>query len=116
MYSQAPDMPRKIDDLLTEGHRRFTPLQKLLDKASDQEAWTSELGALLPPTLARGVKVTALRGSDLTVVCRNASIATRLRFMRPELLPALRHLSHFAGITEMKVRVAELQSHDFDTP
>ncbi len=109
-------MTQKIDDLLTEGHRRFTPLQKLLNKASDQEAWTAELQALLPPTLGRGVKVTDIRGTELAVVCRNASIATRLRFMRPELLPPLRNLGHFAQVTQMKIRVAEHQSHDFDKP
>ncbi|MFK7912909.1 MAG: DciA family protein [Pseudomonadales bacterium] len=105
---------QKIDELLKEGHRRFTPLQKLLDKASDQEVWTAELGALLPATLVKGVSVTDIKGRYLTVSCRNASIATRLRFQVPELLPRLRALGHFAEVTDITIRVAELQSHDFD--
>lgn len=109
-------MTRKIDDLLKEGHRHYTPLQKLLNKASDQEAWTAELQALLPPTLRRGVRVTDIRGPNLTVVCRNASIATRLRFLRPELLPRLQALGHFADTADIKIRVAEGQSLDFDVP
>lgn len=107
---------QKIDELLKEGHRRFTPLQKLLDKASDQEVWTAEFQALLPATLAKGVSVTDIRGTYLTVSCRNASIATRLRFQAPELLPRLGALAHFAEVRELKIKVAELQSHDFDTP
>ena len=105
---------QKIDDLLKEGHRRFTPLQKLLDKASDHEVWSAEFQALLPGTLAKGVRVTDIRGSNLTVTCRTASIATRLRFQIPELLPQLRALGHFAAVRDIRIRVAEVQSHDFD--
>lgn len=105
---------QKIDELLKEGHRRFTPLQKLLDKASDQEVWTAEFQALLPATLVKGVSVTDIKGRYLTVSCRNASIATRLRFQVPELLPRLQALAHFAQVTDIRIRVAELQSHDFD--
>ena len=38
------DMPRKkIDELLQERHDRRTPLQRLLNRATDQAAWTARI-------------------------------------------------------------------------
>lgn len=101
-------MPRfKIDELLSERHRRFTPLQRLLRQAANQESWTAGLKALLPEPLQRDCRVTDIRNGCITVACRNAASATRLRFLVPELLPRLQELADFRAATKIRVRVTE---------
>jgi hypothetical protein len=97
---------RKIEDLLRESHSGFSPLQKLLRQAANQDIWTATLRALLPDSMARDCRVTELRGTTLTIACRNNGSATRLRFMVPELLPALRELGDFRGVQDIRVRVS----------
>jgi len=96
----------KIEDLLDEDHRRFSPLQRLLKTASNQKQWTAEFCALLDPALHNEVQVTNIRGPILYVLCHNAAVATRLRFLLADLLPQLRQLQSFRGVTETKIRVA----------
>jgi len=96
----------KINELLSERHQRFTPLQRLLRQAGNQEAWTAELGVLLPPALARECRVTDIRGPVVVVACRNAATATKLRFMAPELLDRLRPLAAFHDARELQIRVS----------
>jgi len=96
----------KINELLSERHQRFTPLQRLLRQAGNQEAWTAELGVLLPPALARECRVTDIRGPVVVVACRNAATATKLRFMAPELLDRLRALAAFHDARELQIRVS----------
>ena len=96
----------KIDDLLDESHNRYTPLQRLLKTSSNQKQWTAELRAFIDPPLQHAVDVTDIRGSQAHVRCSSAAIATRLRFMLPELLPQLRTLSSFSQVTDFKIRVS----------
>ena len=99
-------MPKtKINELLRERHKRFTPLQRLLRQAANQEAWTEELRALLPESLASDCQVSAIKGPVLVVACRNASSATKLRFMAPELLSRLMHLASSHQAREIQIRV-----------
>jgi hypothetical protein len=95
----------KINELLSERHQRFTPLQRLLRQAADQEAWTAELHAVLPAELARDCQVLDVRGTTVMVACRSASSATKLRFMSDEILERLRVLAAFHAATEIRVRV-----------
>jgi hypothetical protein len=97
---------RKIEDLLGESHNGFSPLRRLLRHVANQETWTAALRALLPDGMARDCQVTDVRGTVLTVTCRNAGSATRLRFMTPDLLPGLRELADFRGVQEIRVRIA----------
>jgi len=97
---------RKIDDLLHERHRAFSPLQKLLRQAGNQETWTSQLRAVLPDHLARECRVMDVRGSVIVVVCGNAGAATRLRFMAPELIAQLNQLADFRSVESLKIRVS----------
>lgn len=99
-----------IDDLLTEGHKRFTPLQRLLHQAANQDAWTKELQAILPEPLRRDCRVSAIRGNALIILCSNGATATRLRFLVPELLPKLTVLGHFQHITELKLKISHSQT------
>ena len=96
----------KIDDLLREGHKRFTPLQRLLDKAANQKRWTAEFRALLDPKLAHDVEVTSVQSDTLQVVCRHAAAATRLRFLLPDLTPRLRELQAFSHVRNVTVRIS----------
>ena len=96
----------KIDQLLDERHRRFTPLQRLLRQAAEQRAWTAELRSVLPKALQSACQVRALRGGALIVVCLDSAAATRLRLMAPELVAKLRALPHFTGVERIRVKVS----------
>lgn len=97
---------RKIEDLLNEGHSRFTPLQRLLTKSGNQKNWTQELRALLDAPLSFEVDVTDIRGTTAHVVCKNAAAATRIRFLAPELVQQLNQLAGFSQIQRLSIRVA----------
>ena len=97
---------RKIDDLLNEGHSRFTPLQRLLKTSSNQKQWTAELRALLDPPLSQEVEITDIRGPVALVSCHSAGAATRFRFLLPELLPRLQKLQSFSAVRECRIRVS----------
>ncbi len=96
---------RKIDDLLHERHRGFSPLQKLLRQAGNQDSWTSQLRAVLPGPLARDCRVIEIRGSVILVICGNSGTATRLRFMAPEIVIKLRQLGDFRAVETLQIRV-----------
>lgn len=96
----------KIDELLSERHLRFTPLQRLLRQATNQDTWTAEVRALLPANLAGDCQVTAVNGPVVTISCRNAASATKLRLMAPDLLSQLNGLATFAAAREIRVRVS----------
>ena len=98
---------RKIEDLLSEGHNRFTPLQRLLATASNQKQWTAEFRALVEKPLAHQIQVTDIRGPIAWLACDTAATATRLRFLLPELEPQLRALQSFSGVSEFKIRVLQ---------
>ena len=95
----------KINELLNERHQRFTPLQRLLRQAGNQENWTAELHAVLPKALARECRVSDVRGSVIIITCRNASSATKLRFMAADILDKLGHLAAFSGARELQIKV-----------
>lgn len=97
---------RKIEDLLDEGHSRFTPLQRLLTKSVNQKHWTQELRALLDAPLKFEVDVTDIRGATVYVICKNAAAATRLRFLAPEITPKLNQIATFSHIQRLSIRVA----------
>jgi hypothetical protein len=97
---------RKIDDLLSERHRRFTPLQKLLHRSANQQSWSAQLQALLPQPLSRDCHVTEVRGDTVVVVCRTAASATRLRFMTTGLLRDLNQLADFRDARRIQIRVS----------
>ena len=96
----------KIDDLLNESHSRFTPLQRLLKTSSNQKQWTSEFRAFIDAPLKHEVTVTEIRGPTAYVLCRSAAAATRLRFLKPDLLPQIQNLASFKQVTALKVTVA----------
>ena len=95
----------KIVDILSERHQRFSPLQKLLRRAANQESWTAQLQALLPEPLCRDCRVVDVRGPTIIVVCKNAASATRLRFMTEQLLADLRQLADFRHAEKIQIRV-----------
>lgn len=97
---------RKIEDFLTEDHQRFSPLQKLLTKDQNRAAWTQEFKAVLPKEMRSQCQITDLRGPTLLVSCSSAAIATKLRFLAPQLLPKLSALGHFSELKELQIRVS----------
>ena len=96
----------EIRDLLTPHRGRFTPLQKLLDQADRQDAWTRELRAVLPDGLRGACRVVDIRGDTLVVVCADGAVATRLRLEQATIVRQLRVLSHYSRVTRLIVRVS----------
>jgi hypothetical protein len=77
----------------------------LINRASQQDAWTDQLRALLPQDLASECRVANVRDQILTVHINNAAWATRLRFQIPGLLPNLNRLADFTAVTDIRLRV-----------
>ena len=96
----------KIEDLLSEGHQRFTPLQRLLKTSTDQKQWTAELRAVLDPTLKHHVEVTEIRGARAILTCTSAAVATRLRFLLPEIRSDLADLQSFGRVRDFDIKVS----------
>lgn len=97
---------RKIDDLLAEGHRHASPLQRLLRTSSNQKQWTAELRALLDAPICHEVEISEVRGKTACILCYSAAAATRLRFLLPDLQPRLQALQSFSRVEEFQIRVS----------
>ena len=98
---------RKIEDLLSENHRRFSPLQRLLSRSASQKQWTAELRALLPSPIKYEVEVSDINGPNAYLLCQSAAAATRLRFLLPELIPQLHMLQSFSQVNDFKIKVSQ---------
>ena len=96
---------RTIDDLLHKRHRRHTPLGRLIHDSSQHQAWTDTLRNLLPEALAAEVTVVNFRGPLLVVQASNASFATRLRYLLPELTIKLGKLADFQQLDQIRISV-----------
>ncbi len=98
---------KKIDQHLAYGTgRRRSTLSQLLRTASLREAWTAQVRALLPTEVAPHVDVASQQDGLLSLHADSAAWATRLRFLVPTLLPRLRPLADFAGVKDIRIRVA----------
>lgn len=98
---------RKIEDLLSEHHRRFTPLQRLLARTANQKQWTAELRALLPSALCNEVEVSDIKGTTAYLLCHSASAATRIRFLLPDIQAELQGLQSFSRVSDFRVKVSQ---------
>ena len=81
-----------------------SPLYRLVNRALDQEHKTKILRSILPANMALQFEVSNVRGNRLTILAKNASWATRLRFDTPRLLNQLCELQEFSQIEEIKIR------------
>ena len=105
MVGHGESMARhKVDELLAERNIPRNPLERLVKHAEARRAWTDQLRALLPPSLAPHCHVGDLRGGRLTIHVSGPAWATRLRLALPQLEPALKGLADFAAVREIKVR------------
>ena len=95
---------KNVDDLLREGNG-YSPLQKLLRHTANQRAWTDQLRAAVDGQLRHQIAVSDIKGSRLIIQCRNAGIATKMRFLAPDLIPKLNTLSAFSRIDELVLKV-----------
>jgi hypothetical protein len=100
---------KNVDDLLREGNG-YSPLQKLLRHAANQRAWTDQLQAAVDVTLRHQVEVSDIKGSRLIINCRSAGVATKMRFIAPDLVPKLNALSAFSRVDELVLKVLSAQS------
>ena len=100
---------RKIDDLLQKRHRHHTPLGRLIHDSTKHQAWTDAVRSLLPATLAAEVAVVNFRAQTLVLQASNASFATRLRYLLPELTIKLRILGDFQALDGVRITVNQSQ-------
>ena len=116
-HSQAPDKRRwhrrpgqKIDDLLLKRQFAHAPLARLIHHSDLVESQTRAVRALLPQDLARAVEVVNFRPPSLVLRVESASLATRLRYLLPELSTKLRNLADFHDLQTIKLRVVQTLS------
>lgn len=95
---------RKVEDLLKE-KEFYSPLQKLLRHAANQRDWTDQLRAALDKRLRYQVEVSDIKGTHLIINCRSAGVATKMRFLAPDLIPRLTTLSAFHRVEELVLKV-----------
>ncbi len=95
-----------IRELLTPHRRRFTRLQRLLDRSDRQDAWTRELRAVLPDGLRTACRAVEIRGDTLVVACDDGAVATRVRFEAAEIVRQLNVLNRYKQVTRLDVRVS----------
>ena len=81
-----------------------SPLYRLVNRALDLENKTNILRSILPASMALQFEVSNVRANRLTILAKNASWATRLRFETPRLLNQLCELQEFSQIKEIKIR------------
>ncbi len=96
---------RKIEHLLAPDHPHRSVLRNLLNQAEAQAGWTRALRVVLPEAIRLDCRVIAVHGDVLVVGCRNAAAATRLRFIGPEVIADLAHLSDFSGVSSLTVQI-----------
>ena len=68
-------------------------------------AWTDQLRAAVDGQLRHQIAVSDIKGSRLIIHCRSAGIATKMRFLAPDLIPKLNTLSAFSRIDELVLKV-----------
>jgi len=95
---------KNVEDLLREGNG-YSPLQKLLRHTANQRAWTDQLRAAVDIQIRHQIDVSDIKGSRLIINCRSAGIATKMRFLAPDLVPKLNTLSAFSRIEELVLKV-----------
>lgn len=81
------------------------PLKALLDRLALLEGMDHNLQPLLPASLRGQCRVTAVDGVTLELTSRQAAVATRLRYLVPQLLAGL-HACGYPQLQELKIRVA----------
>jgi len=107
---------RKIDNLLSPRQPPSSALARLLGRASQQDAWTSQLRALLPQEVASECRVANVRDQLLTVHISSAAWATRLRFLIPALLPSLNRLADFSQVSDVRLAVVPVADNLVASP
>lgn len=84
---------------------RNTGLGKLLSHARVLNHLDQKLTAILDPTLSPHCQVAEFRNHCLTLVCSNATFATRIRMISQQLLETLRE-EGVSGIERIETRIA----------
>lgn len=80
------------------------PLKALLDRLALLEGMDHNLQPLLPASLRGQCRVTAVDGVTVELTARQAAVATRLRYLVPQLLVGL-HTAGYPQLTEIRIRV-----------
>ena len=84
---------------------RDTGLGKLLTHARVLNHLDQKLTAILDPTLSPHCQVAEYRNNCLTLVCSNATFATRIRMISQQLLETFRE-EGVSGIERVETRIA----------
>jgi predicted nucleic acid-binding Zn ribbon protein len=93
--------PTPVSHLLEQGDGM---LKKLRLGTAEAQRTLAALRAQLPPEIAQEIFSASLRGTTLTAFVASAGWGTRLRYVAPQLLPALADALG-APVEEVKVKV-----------
>ena len=104
----------KIDKILEHSSSSGGSLQKLLRNGEERAHLTRVLKHSFPEYLSDGVRNVKKSGTILYVECRNASIATEIRFESDSLKKSLSCLSDFGKIDEIKPYVGKFPLESTD--
>lgn len=81
------------------------PLKALLDRLALLEGMDLNLQPLLPASLRGQCRVTAVDSVTIELTARNPAVATRLRYLVPQLVAGLQSAG-YPLLTEIRVRVS----------
>jgi len=98
MYDSSNKPGSKIKSVQSLMQNRDTGLGKLLTHARVLNHLDQKLTAILDPTLSPHCQVAEYRNNCLTLVCSNATFATRIRMISQQLLETFRE----EGISEIE--------------
>lgn len=101
---KQPKRPKRVDAVLAERGRPRNALERLVRAEQLRTAYTEQLQALLPASLAPHCGVAALENGRLTIQAAGPAWATRLRMELPKVEPRLRALADFAAVREIRIR------------
>jgi hypothetical protein len=92
-------------DWLKERHVKTMPMQQILQERRLAQAAAYQLTPIIPPALQPAMHCTHCRHGILHISSENAAVATRLRFLSPKLLAALKQHPDLKAIYSIQYHV-----------
>lgn len=99
-------MNHSITTLLAKSGQQ---LGNIMAKAGLLQRIQIQVNQLMAPELSEFTKVANYEHQCLTLLCKNAAIATRLRYFIPTLMQQLRTTGHLPGLANIKLKIARAE-------
>jgi len=83
-------------------HHSNGQLKKLLNKTKQLRKLDQDFQTILDPQLTKHCKIANLRNDCLIIIADNATWATRIRYMAPDLLEKLKNKPNFQQVKTIR--------------